>query len=223
MTATEIRVGAAQRELRPETDPGRGQVRVRRQPKWIAAGVLAICLGGLGAAVLWAEAAGSTEVLVMTRSVARGEVVETADVRIARVGQLDGVSRIDGDELHLIAGRTALVDLAEGALVPAGGVGEAALDGGGVQLGLRLDPGRIPLDQLPAGTPVLLVGLDDPRGAPDAPARPPRPFRGTVLTPPQTGPDGVARLLDVRVDAAEAAAVAELAATDRIVLVKEGQ
>lgn len=225
MTATDIRAGAA----RPTgasaatTDAPAGQLRVRRQPKWIAAGVLAMCLGGLGAAVLWGEAAGSAEVLVLTRSVARGEIVQASDFRIARVGHLDGVSSVDAATLPAVAGQQALVDLPEGSLLPGGGVGRAALDAGGVQLGLRLAPGRIPLGELPAGTPVLLVPLEDPRANPDATTESARPIRASVLTPPQTGPDGVAQLLDVRLDASLAGDVAALAATDRIALVKEGR
>lgn len=182
-----------------------------------------MCLGGLGAAVLWAEAAGSSEVIVLTRSVGRGEVVQAADFRVARVGNLDGVSSVDAATLHTLPGQQALVDLPAGALLPAGGVGQAALDRGGVQLGLRLPPGRIPLGELPAGTPVLLVALQDDRANPGAAARSAQSFRATILTPPRTGPDGVAQLLDVRVDADQAAEVAALAATDRVALAKEGR
>lgn len=227
MTATETRAGgarnaAASTPAAAEVMPGR--LRVRRQPKWIAVGILAMCLGGLGAAVLWGQAAGSAEVLVLTRSVARGEVVQASDFRVATVGQLDGVSSVEAATLHTLAGQQALVDLHEGALLPDGGVGRAALDAGGVQLGLRLPPGRIPLGELPAGTPVLLVALEDPRVNPEtSTAAALRPIRASVLTPPRTGPDGIAQLLDVRLDADQAATVAALAATDRVALVKEGR
>ncbi|HHV20232.1 MAG TPA: flagella basal body P-ring formation protein FlgA [Propionibacterium sp.] len=223
MTATDIRpmaaAAATSASMAAQPHP---RLRPRRQPKWIAAGVLAMCLGGLGAAFLWVEASGSAEVLVLTRSVARGETVAASDFRVARVGQLDGASSVQAAELPALTGQQALVDLSEGALLPAGGIGQAALDAEGVQVGLRLAPGRIPLGELPAGTPVLLVPLEDPRVNPGAAGDLPAPLRGSVLTPPRTGPDGVAQLLDVRLDAAQAPAAAMLAATDRIVLVKEG-
>lgn len=230
MTATDLRTDAPRSPAAvpagsaPSADAGR--LRVRRQPKWIAAGVLAMCLGGLGAGVLWSEASGATEVLVLTRSVARGETVQASDFRTARVGQLDGVSTVRADVLPSLAGQQALVDLPLGTLLPERAVGRAALDAGGVQLGLRLVPGRIPLGELPAGTAVLLVPLADPRaGAPAAEGAGPagEPIRASILTPPQTGPDGVAQLLDVRVDAGQAATVAILAATDRVALIKEGR
>ncbi|WP_432560282.1 SAF domain-containing protein [Granulicoccus sp. GXG6511] len=223
MTATVTRPTAARPAGVSGSEPTSGRLRVRRQPKWIAAGVLAMCLGGLGAAVLWGEASGSADVLVLTRAVSRGEIVAASDFRVAQVGQLDGASSVRAADLPTLAGQQALVDLAEGALLPAGSVGRAALDPGGVQLGLRLVPGRVPLGDLPAGTAVLLVPLEDPRTNPGAETELPRPVRASVLTPPRTGPDGVAQLLDVRVDTAQAPVVAMLAATDRIALVKEGR
>ncbi|MDO5682646.1 MAG: SAF domain-containing protein [Propionibacteriaceae bacterium] len=219
MTATEMRPPLT----RTMPDEATGRLRARRQPKWIAAGLLAMCLGGLGAAVLWGEASGSAEVLVLTRPVARGEVVTAEDFRVARVGHLDGASSVAAAELPAVAGQQALVDLAMGSLLPAGGVGASALDAGGVQIGLRLPPGRVPLGALPAGTPVLLVPLEDPRANPEAAGRVAVPIEATILAPPQAGPDGVAHLVDVRVDSPQAAQVATLAATDRLALVKAGR
>lgn len=207
------------------TEPAPGRLRVRRQPKWIAAGVLALCLGGLGATVLYATAAESTDVIVMTRTVPRGQMIQADDLVTTRVGNLAGVSYTDATQRGALVGQRALVDLAQGSLLPAGAVGTPELLPGSTQLGLRLAPGRIPADELPAGTPVLLVPLADARLAPDekpaSPAPAPQPIRATVLLPPRPGPDGVAMLLDVRVEAGRAAEVASLAADERIALVRE--
>lgn len=206
-------------------EPAAGRLRVRRQPKWIAAGVLALCLGGLGATVLYSAAAEATDVLVVTRTVARGQVIQPEDLVANRVGNLTGVSFTDAAELDALVGQRALVDLAQGSLLPAGAVGVPELPPGFAQLGLRLAPGRLPADELPAGTPVLLVPLADGRLAPDqrpAPApSPAQPIRATVLLPPRPGPDGVAMLLDVRVESGRAAEVAALAADERLALVRE--
>lgn len=221
MTATDER--AATPFEAPDADRTAGRLRVRRQPKWIAAGLLAICLGGLGATVLYTEATQSTDVIVATRTVPRGEVIGPNDLRVVRVGNLLGVSHTDAVQLNTLVGQRALVDLPEGALVPAGGVGRPVLDQGQSQVGLKLAPGRIPTGELPQGTQVLLVPLADERaaagGADTRAAGPPVP--AIVLTPPAVGPDGVAILLDVRVETARAPEVAGLAATDRLVLVKE--
>lgn len=223
MTVTDRRSEVRAEGQAEARDPAT-RLRVRRQPRWIAAGVLAMCLGGLGAAALYAEASRSSDVIVLTRNVARGEVLTRDDLRIARVGNLDGISSVGAAEIDALSGQRALVDLTERALLPAGGVGVAALEPGGSQIGLRLAPGRIPHGDLPQGTTVLLVPLDDPRATSpgQSPARLLSPIPAEVLTPPEAGPDGLAVVLDVRVDSARAAQVAALAAVERIALVKEG-
>lgn len=224
MTATEHQPSAPAVPLdRAGLDVTAGRLRPRRQPKWIAAGVLAICLGGLGAAVLYTEAAQSSDVVVLTRSVPRGEIVQTSDFAVARVGNLTGVSHVSGSAIPELVGKSALADLPKGALLPAESVGSPVLASGSSQVGLKLAPGRIPTGELPQGVPVVLVPLEDARVAPGQQADLPAPIPATVLTPPRPGPDGVAVLLDVRVTDDRADEVAVLAATDRVALVKEGR
>lgn len=223
MTATDRRPETKDASVAAPPGAAAGQLRVRRQPKWIAVGLLAMCLGGLGAAALYAEASRSLDVLVVTRDVGRGEVIQQGDLRVARVGDLTGVSAVEATDLNALTGQRALIDLRENALLPSGGVGDAALEPGGSQLGLKLAPGRVPNADLPQGTTVLLVPLADPRLADTGESGNENtgPVRASVLTPPRTGPDGVAILLDVRVDSARAPEMAALAAVDRIALVKE--
>lgn len=223
MTATEQRLDGPVALDRSESDVTSARLRARRQPKWIAAGILAICLGGLGAAVLYSEAAQSSDVLVLTRSVGRGETLAATDFRVARVGTLAGVSHVSSGELPTLVGKKALADLPQGSLLPAGSVGTPALATGSSQIGLKLAPGRLPTGELAQGVPVLLVPLDDARTAPGSPEpEAARPIRATVLTPPRLAPDGVATLLDIAVGADDAAVVAALSATDRVALVKVG-
>lgn len=222
MTATEHQASAPPLPLdRQEPDLTAGRLRPRRQPKWIAAGLLAICLGGLGAAVLYNEAARASDVVVLTRSVPRGEIVHSADLTVARVGNLTGVSHVSGSMIPALIGKTALADLPKGSLLPADSVGTPVLASGSSQVGLTLAPGRIPIGDLPQGTPVVLVPLEDARVAPGQQAGLPDSIPATVLTPPRPGSDGVAVLLDVRVATNRADEVAALAATDRVALVKE--
>jgi hypothetical protein len=224
MTATERRLDAGPLALdQSSPDLTTGRLRARRQPKWIAAGVLAICLGGLGAAVLYTEAAQSSDVVILTRSVPRGEIVQASDFTVARVGSLTGVSYVSGSAIPGLVGRTALVDLPNGSLLPADSVGTPALVSGSAQVGLKLMPGRIPTGELPQGTPVVLVPLEDTRIAPGQDAALLEPIPATVLTPPRTGSDGVAILLDVRVAVDRSDEVAVLAATDRVALVKKAR
>ncbi|GAB3708298.1 SAF domain-containing protein [Mariniluteicoccus flavus] len=211
----------------------RPTARPRRQPRWIAAGVLAVCLGGLGSALLYAEASGTREVLQVTRPLHRGEVVTAGHLRPVRVGSLPGISTVDVDRTAELVGRRALIDLGGGALLPDNSIGDSALEKGFTQVGLKLAPGRLPVGDLPPGAAVQLIPVDDPRTPANQGGQTPpsqtsqnnqaQLISAVVLTAPRVGPDGVATLLDVRVPQDRARAVAELAAVDRLVLVKEAQ
>lgn len=218
-------------QSRPETAdtspfvPPRPAARPRRQPRWIAAGLLSVCLGGLGAALLYGEATGSHEVLQVARPISRGEVVRPGDLRPVQVGSVPGISTVPTSRAAELVGRRALIDLAGGSMLPDGAIGQPPVEKGSTQVGLKLAPGRVPVGELPPGTTVLLVPVDDPRVAPGQPsaqasAAPLVP--AVVVSAGRAGPDGVATLLDVRVPQERARQVAELAAADRLVLVREG-
>lgn len=196
------------------------QLRARRSPRWIAAGVLAICLGGLGATLLWNEAVTSQQVLRVNAAVARGEVIEARDLGPVTVGSLPGVSVVPADQLDDLVGKQALVDLPAGSLVPAGGIGVAELAPGTVRLGLSLPAGRLPGSAMVPGEQVLLIPVPGPDQAEAEMSE--SPVTATLVTPPTTAPDGAARLVDVTVAAADADVVARLAATDRLVLARVG-
>lgn len=225
MTATSDQgVFPAVESANPEIAAGR--VRPRRQPRWIAAGLLAIALGGLGATLLWQELTTSTQVVVLQRPVPRGEVIKATDLRAVEVGSLTEVSSVPATELPSLVGKRALVDLAQGSLLPRGAVGTPDLERGASQVGLKLAPGRLPTGELSQGTPVRLIPLEDPRQGPaqtsgQGAAPLPAVITATIASPPRVGPDGVATLLDVRVDQGLAQQVAELAAAERIALIKE--
>lgn len=201
--------------------------RARRQPRWIAAGLLAICLGALGAVLLFTEATSSHGVVVVAADVARGEVIEQADLTTTTIGSTRGVNTVPADQLTVLIGQRATVDLLAGTLLPAGAIGDPVPKAGFVQLGLRLAPGRIPLDPLPAGTPVLLVAVADPgatAGAGTTSSVDPtadKTYDAAVVRSAELSNDGQFYLLDVQVPSQVAAEVARLAAADRIVLIRQ--
>ena len=49
----------------------------RRNPKWIALGIVALCLGGLLSYVIYARVSTETTVVSVAQTVYRGEVIET--------------------------------------------------------------------------------------------------------------------------------------------------
>ncbi|WP_197429727.1 SAF domain-containing protein [Auraticoccus cholistanensis] len=211
----------------PPTPPGRpdlsaleqgNRLRARRSPRWIAAGVLAISLGGIGAVLLWDGAVSSQQVLRVNTPVARGEVVEPGDLGAVTVGSVPGVSVVPAGQLDELVGQHALVDLAAGSLVPAGGIGAPDLAEGTVRMGLSLAPGRVPSGPLTPGQDVLLIPVPAPDDTAAAPGE--RAVAAVVDGRPTVAPDGVSTLVDVTLRARDAELVARLAATERLVLAR---
>jgi len=196
--------------------------RTRRQPRWIAAGLLAICLGALGAVLLFTEAVSSRSVVMVATNVSRGEQVEAADLSTVTIGSAPGIRTVPADQLTALVGRRATVDLVAGSLLPDGVIGDVTLRSGYAQLGLKLAPGRLPLDPLPPGTAVQLVAVATSGAGAEASDRlTGQAYDAYVVRAPELGPDGQSYLLDVQVEAAPAVTVAQLAAADRLVLIRK--
>ncbi|WP_051215735.1 SAF domain-containing protein [Granulicoccus phenolivorans] len=191
-----------------------GPLRLRRQPKWIAAGILAVCLGGLGATFLYAEATTQNSVVVVNRAIARGEQIGVGDLGVVSVGSAPGVSTVSADRVHDLVGQHATTDLSARSLLTEGQIGTPALDAGRATIGLKLAAGRLPAAGLAPGAKVLLVEVL----APEYAGEPKAPVPGTLAGAPQPAADGLHTLVDVQVDPRTAQRVTELAATDRIAL-----
>lgn len=197
------------------TGPGTGPVRARRNLRWIAAGVLAVCLGGLGAALLYGNLSNAQTVVTVKRTVYRDQVITAEDLGVTSAVPAAGVETVPSDRIDEVVGRTALYDLAEGSLLSPRGYGEASVEPGTVRLGLRLAAGRIPSAPMPPGTRVLLVAVGGDGDAPPEGAS----VVGTIATPASLLPDG-ASIVDVSIAEQEAERVARLAANDQLALVR---
>jgi len=194
---------------------GPSQVRARRNLRWMAVGVLAVCLGGLGAALLYGNLSNAQSVLIVKRTVYRDQVIRSADLGVTSAVPAAGVESVPIDQLDTVVGTTALSDLVEGSLLSPRAYGLPPLEAGRVRVGLRLAAGRLPAAAMPPGTEVLLVpvgrdGAEPPAGASVA---------GQVATAATTLPDGAA-LVDVTVASSEGERLARLAAADELVLVR---
>ncbi|HNV10641.1 MAG TPA: SAF domain-containing protein [Propionibacteriaceae bacterium] len=203
------------------TRPDAVQLRARRNPRLVIAGVLCAALGGLGAAVVHAETSSSAQVLMAARDVSRGEVVQTSDLAVVTIGSAPGVNTVPASELSSLVGGEARVDLPSGSLVGDGAVGEPEVAKGTSQLGLRLAAGRLPVKVMPAGTRVTLVAVTGTRtGADDG--VPSLRVTGQIVSSPVPLADGASYVLDVAVPQASAQQVADLAAREQLVIVREG-
>ncbi len=194
---------------------GASPVRTRRNLRWMAVGVLAVCLGGLGAALLYGNLSSAQSVLTVKRTVYRDQVITAADLGVTSAVPAVGVETVSSAQLDEVVGRTALIDLGEGGLLSPRSYGQPPVELGSVRLGLRLAAGRLPAAPMPPGTEVLLVPVGRDGGEPPAGAS----VTGRIATTATTLPDGAAAV-DVAVAAAEGERVARLAAADQLVLVR---
>ena len=188
-------------------------VRPRRNLRWIAVGVLAVCLGGLGAALLYANLSGAQEVLLVKRTVLRDQVITVDDLAVTSVVPAPGVASVPAERLEAVVGSTAQYDLIEGGLLSPAQFGEPRVVPGMARVGLRLAPGRVPKSPIPSGSPVLLVALAAEGDKPGASVS------GQIASEPTELPDG-GPVIDVMVPAEVAERVARLAAGDQLVLVQ---
>lgn len=196
------------------------QLRGRRSPRLILIGILAMCLGGLGAAVLYQQSTTSHRVLISTRTVLRGEVIKESDLRITEIAGAP-IPAVDAHRLREVVGQTALLDIAEGSIVGPSSYGQVTVNAGTSQLGLRLTAGRVPVRELPAGTPVRIIGVAAKADVTSAAPIEASVTNAVVVTSPRATPDGAAVMLDVEVPADKVVLVAQLAAAERIVVVRE--
>ena len=217
----------ARRTARPTGDGAPGlpvppRLPGRRNPRWIALGVIAICLGGLLAYAVYARVSTETRVLSVASTVYRGEVVEAADLTTVVVhGDAPGPV-VRATDQSSVVGKRAAFDLPAGSLVAPGSLADAALpDTGRSVVGLRLATGRAPASLLVPSAPVRIVALPaaaSGTGAKDSLVG--KTYAGRVVgsTP---GADGTSTVVDVEVDAGQAPTIASLGAQDRIALVRD--
>lgn len=184
-------------------------VRRRRDLRWIAVGVLTICLGGLGAALLYQEFSHTEQVLALARTVHRNQVITESDLVITSAVPAAGVSMVDATDLVEVIGRTALLDLPAGTLLHPTGFGQPPVRSGEVRMGLKLAPGRMPSLGLEPGADLWLVELGrEGAGLPSGAS-----VVAELLTEPVELADGT-WLMDVSVARGDAERVARLAAAE---------
>jgi hypothetical protein len=204
------------------TTPEPPRLPARRNPKWVALGVIAICLGGLLSYVIYARVATESAVVAMAATVYRGEVIEASDLTSVTLSGDPSVPTIPAVDSSTLVGQRAAYDLVDGSLVaPTSVTAEALPAAERAVVGMKLAGGRAPADFLLPGAPVRLVALpatDAQQGAAD-------PYAGktfvarTVSSAP--GPDAGSLFVDVDVSASQAPIIAMLAAQDRLTVVRD--
>jgi SAF domain len=190
----------------------------RRNPKWIALGIVALCLGGLLSYVIYARLATETTVVSVAHTVYRGEVVETSDLTTITLQGSTIPQAVPARDLATVVGRRAAADLVAGSVLVASAVTDETIPAAGrAVVGLKLSPGRTPTSLLLPSSAVRLVALPPENGTDKLAGDT---FTARVIDQ-SNGADGTSILVNVDVAADQAAAIAQLAAQDRIALVRD--
>lgn len=204
------------------TTPEPPRLPVRRNPKWIALGVIAICVGGLLSYVIYARVATESAVVAMAATVYRGEVIETSDLTAVTLSGSPSVPSIPAAQASSLVGQRAAYDLVDGSLVAPSAVTQDALPTEKrAVVGMKLAGGRAPADFLLPGSPVRLVALP----APDAQPGVADPYAGKTFVArtvsSAAGPDAGSLFVDVDVPADQAPTIAMLAAQERLTVIRD--
>jgi SAF domain len=192
----------------------------RRNPKWIALGIVALCLGGLLSYMIYARVASETAVVAAARTVYRGETIEQGDLTTITVRDGSLPQTVPATSLADLVGKRAAFDLIEGSVIPSSAVIEEAIPAEGRAIvGLKLEPGRAPGNLLLPSSLVRLIAL--PGAADESTDK----LAGSIFVgrviDQSPAADGTSILVNVDVEAGAAPTIATLAAQDRIALVRD--
>ena len=193
------------------------RVRVRRNVRWLAAGILAVALGGLGTWALFSTIADTRSAIKVTSTVYRGQIIQANNLTVVSIGRNTDVPVVSGDSLNAVVGQAARTDLPAGGLLVDKSYGAPALADGMALVGLKLGAGRIPVTALKPGTSVAVVAV--PAANAQA-SEVPRTVTGTLASAPTVGADG-SYLVDLEVGVADAEQVARLGALGQVALIEK--
>jgi len=206
----------------PPVTPAPPRLPGRRNPRWVALGVVALCLGALLSFVIYSRVADEATVVVVVKTIHRGETVAAGDLTSVSLRASAGVEVVPASQLNQLVGQKAVYDLVGGSLLPVGGIAEVVVpQTGRAVVGVRLVPGRVPVGFLPPGTPLRLIALP-PAGADPAFSDQ---YTGRTFTAREIsqldGADGASTIVNIDVPAQQAPVVALLAAQERLAIVRD--
>jgi SAF domain len=193
----------------------------RRNPKWIALGIVALCLGGLLSYMIYARVASETAVVAAAHTVYRGETIEQGDLTTIRVRGGSLPQTVPATRLADLVGKRAAYDLIEGSVIPSSAVVEEATPAEGRAIvGLKLAPGRAPGNLLLPSSVVRLIALPAAADGSTTDKLTGSIFVGRVIDQSPAA-DGTSILVNVDVEVGAAPTIATLGAQDRIAIVRD--
>ena len=193
----------------------------RRNPKWIALGIVALCLGGLLSYMIYARVASESALVVAAHTVYRGETIEQSDLTTITLRGGSLPQAIPATRVGDLVGKRAAFDLVEGSVIPSTAIAEEAIPAEGRAIvGLKLAPGRAPGNLLLPSSAVRLIALPTAADGSTADKLAGSIFVGRVVDQFPAA-DGTSIMVNVDVEAGAAPTIAMLAAQDRIAIVRD--
>jgi SAF domain len=193
----------------------------RRNPKWIALGIVALCLGGLLSYMIYTRVASETAVVAAAQTVYRGETIEQGDLTTITLRGGSLPQTVPAARLADLVGKRAAYDLIEGSVIGSTAVVEQAIPAEGRAIvGLKLAPGRAPNNLLLPSSLVRLIAMPAATDSSTTDKLEGSIFIGRVVDQ-SPGADGTSILVNVDVEAGAAPTIAMLAAQDRIAIVRD--
>ncbi len=194
------------------------RVRSRVRTQWLALAAALVVLTGVLVAWALSNAADRVQVVRVAQPMQAGDVIAAADLTVVGVAfdaEVQGM--VPAESLDALVGRVAAIDLAPGVLLMTGMWADTPVaDPGEVAVGAVLRAGRYPLDlargSLAVAAPVDTTDDGSPPGAATSTLVAVR-----VLDVQASGDGDI--LVSLAVMEEHAVAVAQLAATDRLLLV----
>lgn len=191
-----------------------------RRPSWVLIGSLLVGLSALMGAWVFSATSERISVMVASRDIEPGEVIEAADLRVVEMGATGELRAIQPSQQDLIVGREARGPIPAGTVLNTdlfGGQGQT-IPAGMVVVGASLEAGAAPTSGLRAGDRVDVLGVERTTGAPleGAPAQPSAQLiaSGTVwsVERPSNNSSSPTLWVSILVPAATQGAVAQAAA-----------
>ena len=195
--------------------------RPRRRPMLILASVAMVLVGMVGSAWAYSSLGNSQSVVVARVDVARGAVITSDVLQVARVGVDPALQVVPADSLDSLVGQRAAVDLKAGQLlVPQAVSGDVFPHHGTSVVGLTLGPGQIPGTPLQVGDQVRIASTPGAQG--DVHADQIKVFTGLVVEVGTADTSGNVTV-SVEVPADQAPEVAVWSASGRVAVLLESR
>jgi hypothetical protein len=213
----------SRRTIKPiSSTPEPPRIPGRRNPKWIALGVVALCLGALLSYVVYSRVATQIAVIMMAHTVYRGETIDASDLTVVRLSGETVAKSVPAAQLDSLVGQKAVYDLPEGAVLTPGAVGEVVVPAEGRSVvGIKLATGRAPAALLTPASRVRLVALPAATTDPGTSDQLAGKTYSALIIDQAPGADGASIVINVDVKNGQAPTIALLAAADRIVVVRD--